>query len=71
MGWGKGGGNNSFSDKGKGKGYVSPNPWGSYTPFQSKGKGKDLSGGQHGRAKGVKGAYLMEQDWFPGPSWYG
>ena len=60
-----------FSDKGKRKGYGSPNPWGSYAPFQSKGKSKDLWGGPEGVTKGGKGAYLVEQEWFPDPSWYG
>ena len=49
-------------DKGKGKGYDSQNGWTSVAPFQSKGKGK---GGPKGFAKGGKGTYSVEQEWYP------
>ena len=69
-GWGKGGGKSLPFDKGKGKGYGSMNPWSSYSPAQSKGTGKDQWVSQKGYAKGGKGTYNMEQEWFPDPNWY-
>ena len=69
-GWSKGGGKGTFPDKGKGKGYGPSNPWGSYTPFQSKGKGKGVWGGKKGGSKGSQGTYSMEPEWYPEPSWH-
>ena len=45
-GWSKGGGKSNYFDKGKG--YGPGNPWSSYAPFQSKGKGKGLLGKHKG-----------------------
>ena len=66
-GWGKGGGKSQPYDQGKGKGYGSPDPWSLYNLW--KGKGKGQGGNGKGFAKGGKGTYSMEQEWYPQASY--